>query len=356
MIFVPRSFPSRFLIAAVAAAIGVSAQPAASAKAPLAFEVASIRPAQALDPAKVMSGQMRVGMKVDGARAEFHFMSLADLICLAYKIKAYQLQGPDWMKQQRYDIQAGLPEGSNKDQVPEMLQSMLAERFKLVVHRDKKEHEVYALIPGKNGPKLKEAEPDEPAPAAAENGDSSKEAADAKDAKGAAGGMTVNGEKMTFKQDGRGGAVMRGGGMGTTKVSMNNGMIHMEFGKVDMPRFTEMLTGMTDRPVIDETGLKGNYQVVLDLSMNDMMNVARRAGMGGGVMVAGPGGGPPPPGAFGGGSPGGAAAGPAASASDPGGGSSIFTAVEQMGLKLQPKKGPVDLIVVDKAEKTPTDN
>ncbi len=56
------------------------------------------------------------------------------------------------MAQQRFEIQAKIPDGVSEDKVPEMLQALLAERFKLVIHRDKKELPVYALIVGKNGP------------------------------------------------------------------------------------------------------------------------------------------------------------------------------------------------------------
>ena len=66
-----------------------------------AFEVASIKPAQPLDRSKILTGQIRIGMKVDGARVDIGYFSLADLIRTAYGIKPYQLQGPDWMKDQR---------------------------------------------------------------------------------------------------------------------------------------------------------------------------------------------------------------------------------------------------------------
>src|SRR6185503_19368558 len=93
--------------------------------------------------------------------------SLANLICIAYKIKPHQLSGPDWMAAQRFEIMAKMPEGASKDQVPTMLQALLAERFKLTVHRDNKEQSVYAMVVGKNGHKMKEVAADPAAPAAA---------------------------------------------------------------------------------------------------------------------------------------------------------------------------------------------
>ena len=115
--------------------------------------------------AQAMSGKLHIGMKVDGARVDFGSMTIADLIVAAYKVKSFQVSGPDWIKTERWDIVAKLPEGSNKDQVPEMLQSLLADRFKLALHRDTKDQSVYALIVGKGGPKLKESPPDEVIPA-----------------------------------------------------------------------------------------------------------------------------------------------------------------------------------------------
>ena len=112
----------------------------APAAAPLTFEVASIKkPALSIQD-QAMQGKLHVGMKVDGARVDFGSMSLADLITTAYKVKSFQISGPDWLKTERFDIMAKLPEGANKDQVPEMLQALLAERFKLTIHRDTKDH------------------------------------------------------------------------------------------------------------------------------------------------------------------------------------------------------------------------
>jgi uncharacterized protein (TIGR03435 family) len=93
--------------------------------------------------------------------------------------------------------------------------------------------------------------------------------------------------------------------------------------------------------VVDQTGLSGNYQVSLDLPMDVIRGMARNAG----VMMPGP------SAAVGGD----AGRAPADAASDPTE-SSIFASVQQMGLKLEPRKLPVELIVIDHLEKTPSEN
>jgi uncharacterized protein (TIGR03435 family) len=125
-----------------------------------AFEVATIKPSEALNMAKMTSGTFRIGANIDGARAEFRFMALADLIQYAYKVKNYQVSGPDWIKSERFDIQAKLPEGATKEQVPEMLQALLADRFQLKLKREQTEHSVFGLVAAKGGIKLKETTPD----------------------------------------------------------------------------------------------------------------------------------------------------------------------------------------------------
>ncbi len=300
----------------------------------VAFEVASIKPSEAMTPQKMMAGKMNIGMKVDGARVDIGYSGLTELITMAYRLKRHQLQGPDWMSAQRFDIQAKLPAGATKDQVPEMLQALLVERFGLKFHRDTKEQAMYALVVGKGGSKLKDADPD-PDPATA------VEAAPTKGTQtftmGAAGGQTT----VRMAQGG-GGAVVTGGpgGMGAARVEMgSDGMMHMELKKITMTAFSEMITRFVDKPVMDQTELKGNYKVTLDLAMSDMMGAARAAGAGMGIAMGGPI----------------SAGGAGGEASDPSGGS-IFQSVQKMGLKLEPKKAAVEILVVDHLDKKPTEN
>src|SRR5215831_9452600 len=146
---------------AVAATAAFGQTPAA---APV-FEVATIKQSPPFNPAAVASGGFRAGMSVDGSRVDIRFLSMADLIRTAYKVKTYQVSGiENTMNSDRWEIQAKMPEGATKEQVPEMLQALLADRFKLKIHRDSKELPVYALVPGKGGAKLVESDPDKPSP------------------------------------------------------------------------------------------------------------------------------------------------------------------------------------------------
>src|SRR2546425_11846534 len=128
---------------------------------PPVFEVASIkeaRPPSSIENIQV--GQFHVGMNINGSRADYGFMSLADLIPYAYRVKRYQLSGPSWMNETRWDILAKIPEGEPVDRAPEMMQNLLVERFKLSIHRANREQSVYALVVGKGGLKIKEAAPE----------------------------------------------------------------------------------------------------------------------------------------------------------------------------------------------------
>jgi uncharacterized protein (TIGR03435 family) len=291
------------------------------------FDVATIKAAGPLQ-AQVAAGKLHVGMTVDAAMVNIGFMSLADLIPVAFAVKPYQVSGPNWMKENRFDILAKIPEGVTKDQVPRMLQALLTERFKMVAHRESKEEPIYALVVGKGGPKLKESAPDADAPPV----EASPQAKN-----GGAPILNMPEGQVRIAGDGKG-AVVSGGAIGPTRVSTGpNGTMHLESAKITLPAFADLLTRFMDRPVIDMTEIKGTYEIGLNLSMIDLINVARSSGL-------------VPAGAGIGGRDGAAVA-----ASDPGGGS-IFDAVQSLGLKLEPRKSSVDTIVIDHLEKMPTDN
>lgn len=301
---------------------------AALAQAPAGptFEVASIKAVPMPNAAQVMSGKLHAGMKIDAARVDIGLYTLMQLICKAYDVKEFQVQAPGWLNNglaaQRFDVIAKMPDGANKDQVPQMLQALLADRFKVVIHKEKKEQSVYALVQAKGGAKLKESEPiptltpAEGGPTAASSG--SNQVSVTANAKGA---VVSDGEgtqqKMTMGQDGK---------------------MHMDISGATISKLAEGLGPLLDRPVIDMTELKGRYDIALAIPIQELMAAAKKMGV------------PVPDG------PGGGDAGrPADAASDPSG-SSLFQNLQAVGLKLEPRKLPFDIIVIDKAEKLPSDN
>jgi uncharacterized protein (TIGR03435 family) len=129
--------------------------------------------------------------------------------------------------------------------------------------------------------------------------------------------------------------------------------MRVEGNNLTMQGFAEMLTrilqlgGGTGRQVVDMTGLTGNYQVAVNISLADLLAAARAQGMNIPTPPASP-----PGGAGGVGTP-----SPAApEASDPGGGSSVYASVQALGLKLEPRKATVEQLIIDHVEKTPTEN
>ena len=304
------------------------------------FEVATIKPAPPLNPQMILSGKMRIGMRVEAGRVDIGFASLRDLIMWAYEVKPFQVSGPEWITGERWEVAAKMPEGATRAQVPAMLRALLEERFKLKVHRDSRDQNVYALEQGKGGHKLKEAATVPETAAAAPAVDKDAISIDA------------GGQKVMVARSGSGpggfpSISVAGGRGGAAKISMVDGQMHMEQERTTMQDFVSMLSPMLDRPVVDHTELKGNWQVSMDLAMQDMMQMAR----GSGIMSGGPMGAMPGAGGGAGGVGGGGSLAPA----DPSGGS-IFSSVEKLGLKLTKTKAPMDLVVIDSAEKKPTGN
>ena len=121
-----------------------------------AFEVASVKPSPPL-PRDLAGGLAQLGssgVRINPVRADFIRVSLTDLTARAYRVRSFQISGPDWMNTAHFDIFAKLPDGASTDSVPEMLQALLADRFKLTMQRSEKEFSVYVLGVGKGGSKL----------------------------------------------------------------------------------------------------------------------------------------------------------------------------------------------------------
>jgi uncharacterized protein (TIGR03435 family) len=303
--------------------LAVASLPGQTPAAALEFEVASVKASEPITPAMVQAGKIHVGMKIDGSRVDIGNFTLMQLITKAYDVKSYQVQGPAWMTltAQRFDIVGNLPAGATKEQVPQMLQALLADRFKLVVHRETTDHKVFALVIAKGGLKIKETQ-------------------EAPSADGSAPNPAVTGSSSVTINQSKGGAAEVSTGTGTRQKmtpSADGKTIRFEITKASMSLLAEGLTPLVDRPIVDMTELKGDYDVAFDVSREDLLNAARAAGAN--VPAS---------------APQASSAAPADAASDPTG--SIFTAIQTLGLRLEPRKAPLLMIVVDKAEKMPTDN
>jgi uncharacterized protein (TIGR03435 family) len=235
------------------------------------FEAASIKPS-----ASAAMGNVRVGIEMmPGGRISMSGATVKLLIQQAYGVRDFQIVGgPPWLGSERYDITAKPESSATDDQVKVMIQALLADRFKLIFHRETKELPTYALVVAKGGPKLKESE--------------------------VAGGS--------------------GQGRGGQMRMMGRG--HFDAQGVPISNLATQLSNALGRSVIDKTGLHGNYDYKLEWTPDEAQ---------GGPMKG----------------PGGESAAPA---DNPG--ASIFTALQdQLGLKLESTKGPVEILVIEKAEK-----
>ena len=276
------------------------------------FEVASIKPAAPQEMGRIMMGTRGGPGTPDPGQYTATNLPLSRLIMQAYNVRSFQVTGPSWIDSQHFDVVAKVPQGTTQEQFRLMLQNLLAERFKLAVHKESKEVPIYALLVGKGGIKMKESAPLDPnAP------DVPKTLA-----------------PPTMGRDGM--PKMAAGGRGNIMMMGPNGF-RMQGGHSTMAQLSDILSNQLGRPVVDMTGLTAQYDYTLDFSPEGLQMMKGMPAM-------------PPPGA------GGERGGPT---SDGGreSGPTLFTAVqEQLGLKLEPRKGPVDLIVVDSAEKTPIEN
>jgi uncharacterized protein (TIGR03435 family) len=232
----------------------------------------------------------------------------------------------------KFDISAKLPQDASESQVPEMVQALLEDRFKLAIHRGPTEEAIYVLVVAKGGLKLKEAAPETvaPLPTAAADPDALP------------GTITLFGDaetRTTPKADGSGDiTTISNSKMGTVRWTEGPNLIwHWEAPVITLEGLAELVDRVVPLPlpVIDMTGLKGRYHVVLDVSLNDVVGARPAMPSAGG---------------------------------DP-------TAIEngrlerdevvlrafndglrKLGLQLESRKGLVETLIVDHVDKTPTGN
>ncbi len=260
------------------------------------FEVASVKPATPLGPYGQRSDRKGGPGTPDPGLYTCRNCPLSWVVDEAYNLKPYEFQGPDWLAETRFDFEARIPAGATRPIFLQMLRSLLADRFKLAVHREPKDMQVYEMTVAKNGPKFHEAKPDEQAAARQEEPGPPKRDDD---------GFPILGPKMTM-------AIVPG----HARLRSNN---------QTMSWFADQLSGQLGGPVTDSTGLKGNYDFILSWAFGSETAVV----------------------------PGQDPGAPYTDAYRP----ALLNAVQsQLGLKLERKKAPVEVLVIDRIEKTPSPN
>jgi uncharacterized protein (TIGR03435 family) len=259
------------------------------------FEVASIKPSIS-NPSfsqRIMNVRPLPGRLTADA-------SLPILIEYAYGVQPFQVVGgPGWIESDRFQIDAKADGSANRDQMFLMLRSLLEDRFQLKTHRDMKEQPVFALVPNRGSLKL-------PPP---KEGVCVDSAVDAPVEWTGAGRMTAPGEVQPTK-----------GRCGSAVVALGPGGAQMRGGKIAMPELVRTLSMLLGRSVIDRTGFTGLFDLQLDFVPDDTTPSM-----------------PPPP--------------PNSGISDITGVSIAQALQQQLGLRLQSTKGPVEVIVVDHAER-----
>jgi uncharacterized protein (TIGR03435 family) len=284
---------------------------------PPAFEVASVKMSEPITPELVQSGRLQMGVTIDAHYVRISKLSMLELVSLAYQRRGHQLSVQPWMTMQRYDIQAKLPEGATRGQVPAMVQTLLAQRLGLKTHKENRELKVYALVVAKDGHKLKASPPEDPATASAN-------AAAVAPTGQIRGGLAVSPT----------GQIASVGLGGDSRVTPGpNGNLHVESKKITMQKFVEFIARYCDLPVLNQTELEGLWDLEVDVSGDEVRNAARSKGV-----AVGP-----------------APASAADAASDPSG-VSLRASLQKLGLRLEGRKMPVEVLVVDDALKVPTEN
>ena len=296
----PGTIVSALVLAATACAVF-----AQSGDAPK-FEVATVKLNTAAER------QMIAVSARPGGRLHVENASLRIMMYNAYTLQDYQIiGGPAWIRSDGYDIEAkaGDP-NATRDQIFLMLRSLLEERFQLKTHREMRELPVYNLAVSRGGSKLKPT----------------KE-----------GGclMPTPGQRMPPPAPGQ--EIVP---CGSPMIAMRPGGMLIRGGKVPMPEFVRILSMLMGRPVVDRTGVTEPFDVRLEFTPDESLS---------GTPLGGPplNGGPQPPPSL---------PGAPAPAADPGAPPNILVAIqEQLGLKLEATKGPVEVLVIDHVER-PAEN
>ena len=315
---------SHLLILAAGALAFAQDKPAANPE----FEVATVKPSEPLD---AMGGKVmvRMGVRNDGAMVTYDRMTVKALVQNAYGVKDYQVTGAPWMDQQQDNI----PPSAGRQRSAARKCCKACSRNASKSSLPSREEGPPGIRNG-NGQRRPETE----------GGGSEQRLPVFAGGPGAPPPPPPPGGPANTRQmsdGGRGGAPPEGAIM--MRMGPNGG--HTEMRMITVQRLGEMISRYVERPVIDETGIEGKYDFSLDLSSDEMANMmaGMRAAMP--MAMATRGGGPGPD----------AGRGGAEAPNAPEGGS-IFQSLQSYGLKLEPKKAPIEVIVIDSAEKDPIQN
>jgi uncharacterized protein (TIGR03435 family) len=328
----------------------------------MAFDAAVIKPAEMPTPG-IGGGKMmfRMGPQggpgtADPGQITYSMMNLHQLITTAFGVKSYQVNGPASIDTERYDITAKIPHGASKDDVQIMLQNLLKDRFALKYHREKKDMGIYAIVAAKNGPKLTESA-DQSDPNAAPPPTAAADGGGPNAAPPPPPGPTFTNGPIKRGPDGMPILPSRPGLSTMMMMTPTGARMKMVGKQATLAQLADSLSNQLDKPAANMTGLDKRYDFTLDFAP-DTSAMANKPGN---LMLGGGGGG-------------GGAASISLSTNGPGGGDhgmpdgpraatpeesavTLFTALQsQLGLKLESRKAPMDIITVDSASKTPTEN
>jgi uncharacterized protein (TIGR03435 family) len=209
---------TRFAVALCLATLALGADAGEAGSAGPAFEVASIKPSQPRrDGQMSVSTGLAPAIKDDRTIITYQDVTLEGLLATAYDILPAHMSGPSWLRDRFFVVRAKMPAGAHREQIPAMLQRLLAERFHVRVHWETKQAAGYELIVGKTGPKLTPAK--EPA-------DKTRPA-------------------LRFSWSG-------------------NGDVRIEWTATTLDRLAQSLAVDLKRPVVNATHVEGLYNIVLE--------------------------------------------------------------------------------------------
>ena len=295
------------------------------------FEVATVKKADPPQPGKPVFFGTRGGLGTDDpGRITWSNVNLRTLLTTAWDVKPYQITGPDWIDSERYEIVVKVPAAATKEQVNVMWQNLLADRFGVVLHHSSKVMQAYEMEAVKGGVKLKATTLDPKAAASEPVGLPPGLAIRAQGPPPGRAGVPDLANNGLPQLDRPG--IFQMMTMGPT------GPTARLIGKAQtVEQLAVSLSNQLNKPVVDKTRISGQYDFVLEFTPDVQGGAPRMAGL------------PPLPQIQ-------IPDAPTPTPADPGGLTLLGALQQQLGLKLTSTKAPVDLIIIDKAEKTPTEN